>query len=231
MSKTSELHSKAERVRETEQDFLKSLQLADQASVEYSKEENYEGMADVCGTRALGLTHLYEKTGDDNFLIMAKHAAGTGVEIAKKHNLDKALAMASFRLGKVLVDLQQFSEAVSAYEVAVENDLPDAHNRPAVKSDIRAQLGFAQYMSGDKESGIANLNNAIEQLENNDEEIAYTRDVWLSGAYMKKAFATHDNDHQASSEALASAKKIIDNNNELVLRKRQWEKLASKLSK
>lgn len=78
-------------------------------------------------------------------------------------------------------------------------------------------------MSGD-ESGKEMLTEAIDELTNNSEALKYNMDVWLTGALMKKAEALQD------KEALQKAKEIIDSNEELVLRKKQLEKLTSELA-
>ena len=211
-----ELHTKAEMTRELEQDFLKSLQFADEATLAYSQEGNTEGMAEIQGSRVLAFSHLAQKTDDKNYLVLAKHAAMAGVEIMPG-------AMTYFRLGKALEETEDFSEAVSAYKSALEYELPIEHNRPAVKSDLKAHLGFVEYLSGDKEQGLQDMDEAISELEENSEELKYNRDVWLSGAYMRKAVVLKD------KEALEKARDIIYANPELVLRKGQLEKLASEI--
>jgi hypothetical protein len=79
-------------------------------------------------------------------------------------------------------------------------------------------------MCGDT-AGIKVVEDALHELENADEG-KYTKDVWMSGGYMKLAEALKESDREKAVEELERAKEIIFANPELVLRKAQWEKLS-----
>ena len=220
------IHGLAEEAREKEQDFLKALKLLDEATIAYQEDNDYLGMSEAQNSRFIVLKHLFEKTADKSYLILARLAAQAGVEIAEENNLKEALPLAYFNLGKAYEEEEKYKDAVIFFQKAYESkdNLPERHDRPAVRADIKAHLAFAQYMSGDK-SAISKLDQAIIDLENSD-EYPYTKDVWLSGAHMRAAKALKDDDRKKAEEHLAKAKEIITSNPELKLRMGQWESLA-----
>src|SRR5687767_12999022 len=96
-----ELHSQAEQSRE-KGEFVEALKFTDEATVAYQQEGNASGFAEMQASRFLTLRHLYEKTGDRKFLILAKHAAEAGVEIAEEAEDARALALPYSNLAKAL---------------------------------------------------------------------------------------------------------------------------------
>lgn len=219
-----DLHGKAEMARESEQDFLKSLMLTDEAMVAYAQDGDQLGLAEVQGTRFNAFKHLHQKTGNKNYLILAKHAAMAAVEVAEKSGIAEALALPYRDLAKAHLELEEYQEAVSFFEKALNAKLTENHNRPGVKAEIKAHLAYAKYKSGDK-TGLELMAEAIRELENSD-EFKYNKDVWLSGAHMRTAEMLRKDNIDTAREHLKKAREIIDTNPELKLRAEQWEKLA-----
>lgn len=220
------IHSKAEQARE-KGDFLKALQFIDEAMMVYGEDGDDLGFAEVFASRFLTLRHLFEKTQDKKFSILAKHSAMSSVEIAEESGDKSATALPLFNLAKVQEDLGEYVNAVGSYKRALEvmsSNPPTDHDRPAVIADMKAHMSVAEYKSGDK-TALERLDEAITELEGSD-ELKYNKDVWLSGAHMRAAEILREDDVETAKGHLQKAKSVIDANPELTLRKEQWEKLA-----
>lgn len=229
MTKAQTLHQEAETAREKEE-FLKSLELTDQAILAYYEEKDLAGVAEVLSSRFLTLRHLFEQTEEEAFMVMAKNDAEASVEIARKCDKKEALAIPLFNLGKANEALGKFGEAVEAYKEAIANmtkNPPAQHNRSGVMQEMIIHLSTAEYLTGDK-SALERLEDAIEDLTLVTDEPEYNKDVWLSGGYMDIAELLKDTDRQKTKMALEKAREIIDSNPALILRKKQLEKLETK---
>jgi tetratricopeptide (TPR) repeat protein len=223
-----EIHGQAEHEREGG-NFLQSLNLLNEAIIAYAQDKDYLGMSEAQGSVFLALRHLYEQTNEKQYLILAKHAALAGVEIAETSGDITALALPYNRLGSAYVEMGDYKQAVDAFEKALvnmENNPPETHNRPVVLADIKVHLHHAEYKNGDK-SALERMFSAIDDIKNG-EEVKYNKDVWLSGAHMKVAEMLRGDDPQLAKEHLSKAKDIIDSNPDLGLRLGQWERLAEK---
>lgn len=222
-SRGLELHIKAERARELGW-FIESLKFADEAIVFYQEEKNYFGMSDAMCSKVLTFRHLFEKSKDKKYLILAKFAGEAAVEINKS-------SISLTRLGQAYKSLEDWDMASQKLEEAItefEKNPPELHNRPAVLFDMKNQLYACQYRNGNEEALNKMLEN-ISELEKT-EELKYNKDVWLSGAHMEIAEMTNSKDKNLSKSHFEKAKEIIDNNKELILRKKQLEALNEKLA-
>lgn len=227
MTKAREIHVLAEKERENTQNFLKSLNLCDEATIQYAEEKDYYGLSEVQCSRFNALKHLYQKTNEKSYLILAKYAAKSAVEIAEANKLS-TLVVQYRDLGKAHLELEEYKEAIESFNKALNSLSERVHetqefNKESLKAEILSHIGEAEYLSGYKENGLMHMNEAIEIFSKMERR--YETDVWLTGAYMRKAKAIDNDDKQSADEALVLAKEIIDSNEELVLRKQQWEKL------
>jgi tetratricopeptide (TPR) repeat protein len=223
-----ELHGKAETAREIEGNFLKALELTDQATIAYSKENDLLGLAEVQASRFIIFKHLFQSTGDEAYLILGRNAALSGVEIARLSGIKEALALPLFNLGKAYFEMKDWKNAVKAYQEAadnIESNPPKEHDRPAVKLDIKGHLYTAEYLNGDK-SALERAIETAEELKNTDEISQYNKDVWLSGAYLRIAvMQKYSQNADLAQEYLEKARQVIESNEELKLRKGQLEKV------
>lgn len=221
-SKGLELHIKAERARELGW-FLEALMFADQAIYQYQEENDYFGMSDALCSKLLTFRHLFEKTEDKNYLILAKYAGEAAVEINRS-------LISLTRLGQAYKSLENWELASQKFEEAIrenEKNPPKHHNRPAVLLDLKNQLYVCQYKNGN-ETALEMMLQNISELEQTN-ELTYNKDVWLSGAHMEIAEMTYNKNKKLSKNHFDKAQKIIENNKELILRKKQLEKLSEKL--
>jgi tetratricopeptide (TPR) repeat protein len=238
LSKARQLHQKAHDAREQEQDLLKSLQLFDEAIIQYSEDKDLSGLAECLGDRSYTFKHLFLKTNDKSYLLLARAEQQAALEIAETLNDPRSLTLPLYSLAKIQDELEDYSIAVKNYKKALDTIITDggdldsnspAHNRPAFKADMEAHLATAEYKSGD-ESALARLKNIAEVMEEAEELDEYAKAVWLSGVYLNLVDILKDKDQNEAKTYLEKAKKIIDADNRLKLRKEQWEKLSKILS-
>lgn len=214
-------------------DFLKALELEDKAMLQYQEDKDNLGFAEIQAMRFLTLRHLYKKTGQRGYLLLAKHAIESGVDIAGESGLKEALAIPLFNLAKLYEEMGQLKAAVAVYKKAVDNILhnPDkAHDRKTVKLDFQIHLCVAEYKLG-KKSALVKAEKLIQELENTPEDPDYEKKVWISTAHMGIADMLQKDNPAKSKEHLKAAKQIIDNDERLKLVGGQWKKLAEKILK
>lgn len=207
--------------------FGEALELSDRAMVTYQEDGDKVGFSEIQAMRFLILKHLYERTDDNSYMVLAKYSAMAGVELAEASGDKTALTIPYFNLAKTFEALGEYKEAVDGYKKAIinmEESPAERHNRPSVIADFKGHLAICEYKTGDK-TAIERALEAIEELRACEEE-KYTKDVWLSGGYMRLAEALKNDNREEARKYLDKAKEIIDANEELKLRKEQWEKLA-----
>lgn len=217
------IHKQAEKARE-DGEFLKSLQLLDEATIEYQKVKDDLGLAETQSSRSLVFRHLFKDTKDRNYLVLAKNAANSGVEIAGESSDITSLAIPLFNLAKVQEDLGDLQDALNLYQEAIfemQQNPPEIHNRKSVLLDMQLHLSLIEAKNGDK-TALERAEQFIEELKNADEE-KYNIDVWVSGGYMKMAEVLKEDNPQMAKEYFQKAKEIIDANPDLKLRKKQLE--------
>ncbi len=234
-SHAKQLHSQAEEARESG-NLLKALELTDQATVAYQEERDIAGMAEIQASRFSTLKHLYQTTGDRNYLILAKHAAQSGVDIARADGQSAALGIPLFNLGKALEPLEEYSEAIQAYQQSIEALEANPDSRPNLEAtvlDIKGHLYACQYKNGDKSAGgraeqtLLDLEKAFEGIEEDQGfGLSYLRNVWVSGAHMRLALILKDDQPEKAREHLEAARKIIDADERMVLRRGQLKQLG-----
>ncbi len=219
------IHGQALKARESG-DFLGALQHIDKALIAYQEAGDVLGMAESLSDRSLTLRHLYQKTNDKNYLILVIHSALAALELAQSSGQAEALAIPLFNVAKGYEEQGDLNKAEEYYIEAVENiksTLKNRHYRPAVIGDFEAHLAAVQVQLGDP-SAISRLEKAAEDIKSAEEE-KYSKDVWLSGAYMKLATVSKDSDPTRAKEWLNKAREIIESNPDLTLRQEQLEKL------
>ena len=211
-------------------EFLESLKLNAEALLKYQEENDTLGFSEVLADQTITLRHLYSKTEDQNFLLLAKHLLEAAIEIAKRNNNQQATAIPFFNLGKVNKELKAYPEAINAYReaISVQQKSPsEQHSRPAVLADFKVHLAEVEYRNGDK-SAKERLIQALREIEESNED-SYNKNVWTSGANLYLVDLLKETEPLEAKQYLENAKKIIDSDNRLVLRKDQWEKLAKSI--
>ncbi len=224
------LHAQAAQAREAGQ-FSESLDFNDRALFAYDLDNDSLGFAEGIACRSITLRVYANQHDSKRILALAKHEMMASVEIARVSGNAQALAMPLYNLAQVHEDLGELTDAVATYREAVDNMVnnpPDNHNRPSVLANMKLHLATCELGAGDK-SAFERATQALHELETSEEPNKYNKDVWGSGGYMRLAKALREIDVPKAKEFLQKAKEIIDNNSKLVLRKQQWDKLASSL--
>lgn len=224
------LHKLAEDARERK-DFLMALEYTDKATLAYQKDHDFLGLSEVQSSRQSTFKHLYRTTGDKVFLILEKHAAESAVAIAEKSGDKEALGITYHNLGKYYFETKEYEKAVEAFKRAVDNliQYPSArHSRSSVIADIKGHLYAAEYHTGDK-TALDRALGALKELEDAQEENPYNKNAWLSGAHLRIAEMLAQDNLELARKHLGEARKIIEADKRLVLRKNQLEKLEKKL--
>lgn len=210
-------------------DFKKALILADKAMLTYQQDGDEIGSAEIHALKFLTLRHLFEKTKDKSFLILAEHEAMISVELAEISGQKEALAVPLFNLAKAYEAIGKYEIAIDTFQKALDNIInnpPETHNRPAVIADFKTFLATAKLRLGKKDA-LKESEDAISKLQKAEGASSYERAVWLSGAHMRIAECLRKDNPQKAKEHLQKAKEIIDSNPALKLRLGQWKKLAA----
>lgn len=230
-SRGRQIHALAEHAREDGK-FLEALKYTDEATTLYLEDNDILGLAEVQGSRFLTLRHLFEATGKNEYLVLAKFAAQAAAQISEDSGIKESIALPFFNLAKAHETLNELDDAILCYEKAIsaqESNADVHHARPAVLNDMKVHLYVCQVKNG-KEEALADAESALKELSDDTEEGSYTKNVWVSGGHMKIAEALRNINPEKAKFHLLEAKNIIDKNPELVLRLRQWEKLSSTFS-
>lgn len=218
------LHIQADQLRE-KGEFVKALELLSQAIYAYQQEKLLSKIAECAASQSLSYRHLFDQTGALEYLILAKHAAMAGIDIAKKLQDTKAQAICEYNTGKVSESLGEIDDAISHYKKAIDLGLSD---QSAMLSEMKTRLAVAEYKNGDK-AAMQRFEDALAELKKAEEKDNYSKNVWLSGAYMHMAEALLPTDNAKAGVLISEAEKIIDSDLRLKLRGKQLEKLKAKL--
>jgi len=207
---------------------LEALKYTDEALLAYQTAGNRLGMAEVLSSRSITFRHLWQKTEDRSYLMIAKANQTSAVAIARESDDAKALAIPLFQLANVQEALGELPEAVASYQEAltnIVNNPPETHNRPAVVADFKVHLATCEYKAGDK-TALSRAETALFELEEAEEPDTYAKDVWVAGGYMRLAEILKTDDTEKARTYLEKAKDVIDANPKLTIRKQQFDKLA-----
>ena len=216
---TRGLLKQAEQARERG-DFKKALELLSSAVVVSHDERKYERLIDIAASQALIYRHLFDLTKSKYYLVLSKHAAMASVELAREANDPTLLCIALYNLGKSLESNGEIDEALLKYKDAIMQQV----DRPAMKAEMVTRLSALEFKRGDA-TALQRFEHALETLKTSEDKDNYAKAVWVSGAYMHMAEALVGKDDDKVKELLEEAKKIIDSDMRLKLRKQQLEKL------
>lgn len=216
---TEELHQQADIWRE-EGKSLQAIDLYNQAIVRYQEEHNYSKILGAMTGRLLSWKHLFYKTEDAVYAIFVQKEAEAMQAIATDHHLLDKMHLIHYLKGTSALLLKDYALAESEFSQAV-------HLFPqedAEKGDWIAHWGEAIYLNGNKDEGKKVILKGVLQIQKNAAQIdTFQYNVWVSGAYLKLAKLLQTDQPQDSQFFLEQAKKIIDGDPRLVIRKQQLE--------
>lgn len=222
---SNDLHHKSEVAREEDR-HLESLQLIEEAIIEYQKDNNHEGIVRALQSRCLTYKHLFLLSNDRSFAVMGKKDAEASLEIAQIFNLSNILGSSYFRLGEMAMLFEKYDEATDFYQKSLDN----YSGTNCEKGDYRYHLGEAMYRSGNKEKGIAVILDGLKEIQDNRTDVnSFLANVWESGVYIRLSELLKDTNIEKAREYIEKAKIITDSDPKLIIRKRQVEKLIEEL--
>lgn len=215
---TAELQKQADVLREEGQS-LKAIDMYNHVIVRYQEDKNYTNMMAALTGRLLSWKHLFYKTEDKIYAIFVKKEAEAILEIAKEYQLG-GLHLIHFLNGTSAILLKDYSTAEKEFGQAVE--LYPIDN--AEKGDWMAHLGEAVYRNGKKEEGKKLILQGVQKIEEKSSQLdSFLFNVWVSGAYLRLAKLLKPDNKEESQFFLSKAKKIIDSDDRLIIRKQQLD--------
>lgn len=215
----AELQKQADVLREEGQS-LKAIDTYNQAIVRYQEDKDYANMIGALTGRLLAWKHLFYKTEDKIYATFVKKEAEAMLEIAKEHQLLDRIYIINFLNGTSAILSKDYPMAEKEFGQAVELYPHDN----AEKGDWIAHLGEAIYRNGRKEEGKKLILQGVQIIEEKSSQIdSFLFNVWVSGAYLRLAKLLKPDNLEESQIFLSKAKKIIDSDDRLVIRKQQLE--------
>lgn len=218
------LHKKAEELRENDQ-HLEALKFLEEALVGYEKNKNYPGFIKALHSRVLTYKHLSLLSNDLSFAVLAQKDGEAALEIAKRNNLGELLSACYFKIGEIAMLFEDYQKASENYQKSVENYV----GSKAEKGDFTYHWGEAVWKSGDKKRGKELMLKGLLIIQTNRSEAdPFLIHVWESGACMRLAECLYGDEPEKARKYFEKGLQIVNSDKKLVIRKRQYEKLAKK---
>ena len=215
-------HQKAEEARENDQ-HLNALKFLEEAFVGYEKEKNYLGFTRALHSRVLTYKHLSLLSNDLSFAVLAQKDGESALEISKRNSLSELLSACYFKIGEIAILFEDYKKASENYQKAVENYV----GSKAEKGDFTYHWGEAVWKSGDKKRGKELMLEGLSIIQaNRSEADQFLIHVWESGAYMRLAECLLKKSPEEARRYFEKGRKIVEADEKLVIRKRQYQKLA-----
>lgn len=227
-SKGRQAHEQSRKAIE-DRDFVGALKYAIDAMEAYREDNDLFGFSEILSMTSKIYTHLRDQTGFKEYIYCALASAKAAADIAESTGDLSFTVLPLYNLAQAYEDNEKFEDAVSTYNKSLDRmqtNPPAMHNRPAFIETMKVHAKTCEYKSGNKDA-LQEVFDALSSLETAEGASDYERAVWLSGGHMRVAFILKKDNPELAKEHLAKAKEIIDRNPELVIRKEQFEKLAS----
>ena len=120
---------------------------------------------------------------------------------------------------------ENFQEASDYFQKSVENYT----GSKAEKGDFTYHFGEAVWKSGDKKRGKELMLEGLSIIQANRSEVdPFLIHVWESGAYMRLSECMFLEDPDEARKHFEKGLQIVNSDKKLVIRKRQYKKLAKK---
>ncbi len=220
---SADLHHKAEKLRETEE-FTRALKLYDQVIEKYYEEKNLTGVADALQGKVLTYKHLYARNGKDKYLKLAIGCAESSLKIVQKYKIISMYPSANFRMGEVYRLENNYKKTIHYFSRAYKLC---ANNKE--RGDYLYHLGETLYRDGKKNLGKRKILEGMKLIKKDKNRLDnFIYNVWLSGVYGRLAqiFLLEKNNKKAK-KYIDMAKKIIESDKRLVIRKKQLLEIKS----
>ncbi len=174
--------------------------------------------------------HLFKTKGKPEYVIRALSVATLMVQQQGIYQLKDKWAVVYYRLGTAHQLNEDYPHAIESFRQALDWFDKSGH-WPAEKEDWRVHYGEAFVLMGEKRIGLDIMYQALDELnrwsteETVDERSSFLLNVWITGAHHKLARLLRHDDPEKAQWHLKQARAIIDQDNRLVVRKREQEEL------
>ncbi|KKQ80775.1 MAG: hypothetical protein UT01_C0006G0036, partial [Candidatus Daviesbacteria bacterium GW2011_GWA1_38_7] len=177
--------------------------------------------------KVLTYKHLFLRSQDKAFAILALKDAEASIELAKLHNIQDILGACFFRLGEVSMLFEEYNKAADYYRQALDN----FSGTDCERGDYRYHLGEALYKSGQEQEGLRSYYQGLTEIQENVSQVEpFLASVWESGCHMHLAYLLKNKDPQKAEKHLDTARRIIESDKKLIIRKRQLKELEKVLN-
>ena len=220
--KTLDKHIKAEQLRESEK-FSEALRLYDEVMVACIETKDYKRIVEVLQGKMLTYKHLYLNTKKDFYYLLGKGSAKTALTMAKKHKMI-GIANCYFRMGEMELAARKINEAEKYFKEAVKRK----DKNEAEWGDFIYHLGEVMCELGKKKQGLRKMKRGMKHIDMFEGKMDdYVFKVWKSGVLMKIAKV----DDKNRKKYMKKAKKIVFGDERLIIRRKQFSKLAEEMEK
>lgn len=212
-------------------DFLKALQLEDEAMLVYAQEKDEVGFAEIFAMRLLTLNHIGDRYDDKRFYVLGAHEAQASLELAEMAGAEEQVALAHGAVGRAMNRADKFEEAAEHFDKAVEilSRTQGPHSRKAVIADFKNQAAANRMNAGKLDQEQVALA-ALKELEATGDASDYELKVWKSGGYMRLAAGMQKNGKiEEAKKYLAEAEEIARSDEALKVRREQIAMMREKL--
>jgi tetratricopeptide (TPR) repeat protein len=203
-----------------------ALALAGRLILRFAKETDYLGLFDVLGSRCLVWKHLFQLTRRKVYRFLMRSDAELGLALSITEKLKSRLHVAHFRMAETLMTFQDYKVAAREYQLALRH----YRGNRAERGDFRYHLGEALYRSGKRELGKKTILQGLQEIQANRDAVdSFLANVWESGAYMRIAELLWKSKPKKAKQYLGEAKRIIESDKLLVMRRKQFQILLLEL--
>jgi tetratricopeptide (TPR) repeat protein len=201
---------------------LEALNVLNIALEAFVKEKNYARFTHALLDRAICWQHLHQFNNNDfAFAILYKKDAEAMLEIVKAKNIKTQIAEAYFINGKAQMFFANYKQAEDFFSKALKKL---SVSKKAQRGDWLTNFGKAKYLNGQKQKGLKEILDGIDQLKKHRGEIGqYIFKVWLSGGYLRLAETLTQDSPKESKQYLKQARMVIESDPRQIVRKKQLE--------
>jgi tetratricopeptide (TPR) repeat protein len=212
-------------------EYLKALQLTDEAMTIYQTEGDEAGFAEIAAMRMLVLNMFGDRTGDRRYYILAMHTAMASLDLAEMANARAQIALAHGTLGRAMDRAERYLEAGEHFDQAIKilSTTTDEHNRKSVIADFKNHAATSRMNAGKLDQEQVALD-ALKELEESGDASDYEFKVWKSDGYMRLALAMKlNNKTEEAKKYLDMAEEIAKSDETLKVRREQIAMMREKL--
>ncbi len=212
-------------------DYLKALQLEDEAMITYQTDDDSAGFAEIQAMRLLTINMLGDKTGDKRYYILALHSALASLDLAQTADEKEQIALAHGAVGRAMVRAERHEEAAEHFDKAVEilSQTKGEHSRKSVIADFKNHAATSRMNAGKPDQEQVALD-ALKELEESGDASDYEFKVWKSGGYMRLALAMKLNNRiEEAKKYLDMAEEIAKSDEALKVRREQIATMRERL--